>query len=126
MANEVGAVIADRDVHRCTLGDDGPGWGALLNDKAVLVRGANHPPNLAHPQTVSGQFVECCRLAAVLGSQPEQVRHTPILSTVPHVIPRAEPSSDQGNNDEGENYPTHKRTMEPLPASRQVHSHMAA
>lgn len=55
-AYEVGAVIADRDVHRRTLGDDGPGWRALLNNKAVLVGGAEQPTNLADSQANGGEF----------------------------------------------------------------------
>jgi hypothetical protein len=98
----VGAVIADRDVHRRTLWDDGPGWRALLNNKAILVGCAEHPTSLADSQANGGEFLASRCLPAVLGPQPQQVRHMPVLGMAANVVPDPEGSSDQDHANERE------------------------
>lgn len=109
----MGAVIADRDVHRRTLGDDGPGWRALLNNNAVLVGGADHPTNLADSQANGGEFVASRCLPAVFGPQPQQVRHMPVLGMTASVVPDPEGSSDQNHAYDREQRTTHEMTMSP-------------
>lgn len=103
----VRARIADRDVHGRTPRNHGPGWRVLMNDEAVLVGGAEHPPDLADPQANGGEFPTSGCLPAVLGPKPQQVRHAPIVGVTPNAVADREPSSDQDHDDEREHHTTH-------------------
>src|SRR5262245_29245500 len=63
------------------------------------------------------------RLAAVLRPQPQQVRDAPVVSMAPEVVARAEPSSDQGEDDQREEHSTHETTMRRLPEAVKPTAH---
>lgn len=99
-ANEVSAVVANRDVHDGVFRNDGARGWVLLNHKAVLVGCTDFPADSPKSQTSLHKLSTGSSLPTALRPEAQHIGYLGAVSPQANAVSESEPSRDQRDNSE--------------------------